>query len=117
VCGPVSSPREFRGAAERLRERGARSVVVTRGADPALVLHEDEAWELAPPRFDGGTREGCGDSMMGAIAAARAAGRPLEEALVIGAAAGAVNFLHHGLGTGTRREVEEMVGQVELRRA
>ena len=41
--------------------------------------------------------------MMGAIAAALARGLPLREALVLGAAAGAANFLRHGLGTGTRR--------------
>ena len=46
--------------------------------------------------------------MMGAISAALALGRELPEALVLGAAAGAVNFLHHGLGTGSRREVEEL---------
>ena len=41
VCGPVSEPQQLRAAAERLRQAGARSVVVTRGAQPALVLHED----------------------------------------------------------------------------
>ncbi|MGZ5348147.1 MAG: PfkB family carbohydrate kinase [Solirubrobacterales bacterium] len=117
VRGPVDPPHLLRAAAQRLRELGAANVLVTRAGEPALALLGDEAWELVPPRLEAGSREGCGDSMMGAIAAARAAGRPLEEALVIGAAAGAVNFLHHGLGTGTRREVEEMVGQVELRRA
>ena len=117
VRGPVDPPHLLRAAAQRLRELGAANVLVTRAGDPALALLGDEAWELVPPRLEAGSREGCGDSMMGAIAAARAAGRPLQEALVIGAAAGAVNFLHHGLGTGTRREVEEMAGQVELRRA
>ena len=117
VRGPVDPPHLLRAAAQRLRELGAANVLVTRAGDPALALLGDDAWELVPPRLEAGSREGCGDSMMGAIAATRAAGRPLQEALVIGAAAGAVNFLHHGLGTGTRREVEEMAGQVELRRA
>jgi fructose-1-phosphate kinase PfkB-like protein len=53
--------------------------------------------------------------MMGAIAAQLAHGTDLPEALVCGAAAGAVNFLHHGLGTGSRREVEELMAEVELR--
>jgi 1-phosphofructokinase len=117
VTGPVDPPHLLREAAERLRELGATNVLVTRAGEPALALVGDEAWELIPPKLEAGSREGCGDSMMGAIAAAWASGRPLTEALVLGAAAGAVNFLHHGLGTGSRREVEEMVGQVELRRA
>ncbi len=115
VNGPVDTPERLRGAAERLRELGAESVLVTRAGDPALVLIGDDAWELIPPKLEAGAREGCGDTMMGAIAAALASDRELPEALIWGAAAGAVNFLHHGLGTGSRREVEELIRQVELR--
>ncbi len=39
-----------------------------------MVLRGDEAWELVPPRFERGSREGCGDSMMGGLAACMAAG-------------------------------------------
>jgi hypothetical protein len=35
--------------------------------------------------------------------------------LVIAAAAGAANFLRHGLGSGSRAVVERLVEQVELR--
>jgi 1-phosphofructokinase len=116
VSGSVSEPAELRAAAQRLRDRGAGTVVVTRGGDPALVLGPEGAWELIPPRFDRGSREGCGDSMMGGIAAGYANGLRLEDALVLGAAAGAVNFLRHGLGTGSRQTVEEMTERVTLRR-
>ena len=40
VCGPVSEPHALRAAADRLRDAGARSVIVTRGEQPAFVLHE-----------------------------------------------------------------------------
>jgi 1-phosphofructokinase len=115
VAGPVDTPARLRAAAERVRELGAQNVLVTRAGDPALALLGDDARELVPPKFQAGSREGCGDTMMGAIAAALAARRDLPEALVLGAAAGAVNFLRHGLGTGSRREVEEMAGRVSLR--
>jgi len=115
VYGPIAEPAELRAAAERVRDAGAGIVVVTRGADPAFVLKGDEAFELVPPRFERGSREGCGDSMMGGIAAAWAEGRDWKEALIQGAAAGAANFLRHGLGTGSRTVVEELVPQVELR--
>ncbi|HSD23984.1 MAG TPA: PfkB family carbohydrate kinase, partial [Solirubrobacterales bacterium] len=116
VKGPVDTPQRLRDAAERLRELGAANVLVTRAGDPAIALLGDELWELVPPKFEIGSREGCGDTMMGAISAALADGGALPDALVTGAAAGAVNFLHHGLGTGSRREVEELVGEVDLRR-
>ena len=54
-----------------------------------------------PPHFERGSREGCGDSMMGALAAGWALGLDFEDNMLArGAAAGAANFLRHGLGTG-----------------
>ena len=115
IAGPVDGLSRRRAAAERLLAAGAGAVIVTRAAEPALVLRGDEAWELAPPRFSHGAREGCGDSMTGALAAALAAGIEWERALVLGAAAGAANFLRHGLGSGARAVVEQLAERVELR--
>jgi 1-phosphofructokinase len=114
VSGPVSQQAHLRDAARRLGDRGARIVVVTRGGEAAFVLRGGEAWELVPPRFDRGSPEGCGDSMMGGIAAALARGRDWDQALVLGAAAGAVNFLRHGRGTGSGPTVEEIATKVRL---
>ena len=52
--------------------------------------------------------------MVGAIAAALADGRPLDEAVVLGAAAGAANFLHAGLGTGDRASIERLAERVRV---
>ena len=84
-------------------------------AEPAFLLSDEGTFEIVPPHFGRGSREGCGDSMMGAIAAAWAAGEPWRASLTLGAAAGAANFLRHGLGTGSRQVVEELLPQVELR--
>jgi 1-phosphofructokinase len=115
VVDDVSTPERFRAAAETLLERGAGAVVATKGGDPALVLRGDQAWELTPPKFEEGASEGSGDSMVGALAAAFARGFEFEEALRLGAAAGATNFLRRGLGTGSRAVVEDLVKRVELR--
>ncbi len=115
VVGSVDGPERLRAAAERLRAAGAAAVIVTRGAEPGLVLRGERAWELVPPRFERGSREGCGDTMMGALAAGWASGMDFEANVVRAAAAGAVNFLRHGLGTGSRRTVDELVAQVKLR--
>lgn len=113
LAAPVAGPELLRGA-ERLRRAGARAVVVTRAGEPALALDDEGAAWVVPPRFERGSREGCGDSMMGAMAAAIAAGEPWRRALKLGAAAGAANFLRHGLGTGSRAVVEELEAQVAL---
>jgi len=116
IEGPVDTPERLRAAVQRLLDAGAGAAIVTRAEAPALVLRGDEAWELIPPRFERGAREGCGDSMMGALAACMAAGLGWEETLRTGAAAGAANFLRHGLGSGSRGVVEDLARRVELRR-
>ena len=104
VCGPVDGPR-LRAAAERLRERGRR-----RGRDHArrasrrLAVDGERAWDARPAAASSAaSREGCGDSMMGALAAALADGHGLRARRSRSApAAGAANFLRHGLGTRPR---------------
>jgi 1-phosphofructokinase len=113
VRGPVSGS-ALRTAAEGLRDRGARSVIVTRGEQPALVLHDEDAWWLDPPRFARGFREGCGDAMLGGIVAAWSAGASFEQSLLTGAAAGAANFLRHGIGGASRELIEDLTQRVAL---
>jgi 1-phosphofructokinase len=116
VEGPVDTGERMRAAAERLLEAGAGAVIITRAEEPAMVLRQDEAWELVPPRFERGAREGCGDSMMGGLAACIAADLGWEQTLRTAAGAGAANFLRHGLGSGSRHVVEDLARKVELRR-
>jgi 1-phosphofructokinase len=115
ISGPVDSKERMRAAAQRLLDAGTASVIITRAEEPAMVLRGEEAWELIPPRFERGSREGCGDSMMGGLAACIAAGLDWEQTLRTGAAAGAANFLRHGLGSGSRGVVEDLAQRVELR--
>jgi 1-phosphofructokinase len=115
IRGPVDGQRTL-DAARRLQDAGAASVAVTRAEAPILVVPlAGDPFEVVPPPLPAGFREGCGDTMMGAIAAAWARGLSLRDALVLGAAAGTANFLRHGLGTGKRDVVEELVGQVTVR--
>lgn len=116
VEGPVDGHERMLAAARRLLERGAGAAIVTRAGEPATVVRGEEAWELVPPRFERGAREGCGDSMMGALAACMARGLTWEETLRTAAAAGAANFLRRGLGSGSRAVIEDLARKVELRR-
>lgn len=115
ISGAVDTEEQMRAAMERVRDEGAESVIVTRAGDPALALHKGRFYELKPPKFERGAREGCGDSMMGALSATIAAGRDWEDVLRISAAAGATNFLRSGLGTGSRAVIEELAPRVQLR--
>jgi len=114
LSAPVDGAR-WRPAAERLLAAGAGAAVVTRAGEPALAVRDGEAWELVPPRLERGFREGCGDSMLGAMAAATATGETWERSLVLGAAAGAACFLRQGLGSAKRQVIDELAERVELR--
>lgn len=115
VSGPVDTEERMRAAMEKVCEAGASSVIVTRAGDPALALRDGRFWELTPPKFERGAREGCGDSMFGALSATISAGREWEDVLRLSAAAGAVNFLRRGLGTGARNVIEELAPRVQLK--
>jgi 1-phosphofructokinase len=115
VSGPVDTEARTRAAVEQVLERGAGAVIITRAEEPAMVVRGEEAWELVPPRFERGSREGCGDSMMGGLAACMANGLGWEETLRLSAAAGAANFLRHGLGSGGRAVIDDLARRVELR--
>jgi 1-phosphofructokinase len=115
VRGPIDGPRLL-DAAQRIRAAGARTVAVTRANAPVVVLPEEgDPFEVEPPGFPRGFREGCGDAMTGALAAGWARGMTLRESLILGAAAGAGNFLRHGLGTGKRAAIEELAQRVIVR--
>lgn len=114
VRGPVSEPSQLLCAAERMRELGAGTAIVTRGEQPALVLDADGPRLLVAPPLERGFREGCGDAMMGTMAAAWALGEPFERALAYGAAGGAANFLRRGLGSASREVVERLLGSVRI---
>ncbi len=115
VSGPVDGERAL-AAAQAVRDAGAGAIAVTRAGAPILVLADGEdPFQIVPPPFTHGYREGCGDTMMGATAAGLALGMSPRDALVLGAAAGTGNFLRHGLGTGTAATVHELTRHIEVR--
>jgi 1-phosphofructokinase len=103
-------------ALERLHERGAHTVLISRAEQPALVLDGtgDRYLELAGPRVESLEPRGTGDSMFAALGASLAEGQPLESALRMAMAAGCLNATRHGLGTGTRQEIEHLSHHVEI---
>ena len=99
-------------AMHTLRDDGAGTVIVSRsGAAPALALLDEpssgerggDVVEIVMPALEPADPRGAGDSMTAGVVAALAGGRPIREALQVGAACGALNVVRHGLGTGGAR--------------
>ena len=104
-------------AMRALCEEGAENVLVSRAADPALLLSGERLLEVVGPRLQAVEPHGAGDAMFGALAVCLGGGMPLEEAARFAVAAGAVNVTRHGLGSGEPGDIERLVSQVAIRDA
>ncbi len=103
--------------ARRLHAAGARHVLVSRAAAPAVLIAADGdsvELELAGPVFEALDQRGTGDSMFAATGVGLARGMGVLDALRLGAAAGALNATRRGLGTGTRQEIERLAAHVTV---
>jgi 1-phosphofructokinase len=101
-------------AAEQLRSRSRGAVVVSRAGDPAIAALDDGVVRITPPRMSVVDHRGAGDSMTGAVAAARVYGLDRLDAIRLGAAAGAGNVTRHGLGSGNAGLIGELLELVDV---
>jgi 1-phosphofructokinase len=101
-------------AARKLRESVADLVVLTRGSAPSLALDNDERFVHVPP-LETVNHRGAGDSMTAGMAAGLARGLSQDDAIRLGAAAGAVNVTRHGLASGRKDTIEKIAEQIEIK--
>jgi 1-phosphofructokinase len=81
---------------------------------PAIVYTRGSVFAVRTPKVTPVDGRGAGDSMTAGIAAGLARGRPLIEAVRLGAAAGALNVARRGLATGSIDAIERFVKHVEI---
>ena len=113
---PVPGPAEARAVAEQLRQRGPRQVLVTLGAEGLVLAGPEGTLALPAPRVQAVDTTGAGDTVVGALAAALAAGRPLREALTRAQAAAALAVTRLGTQSAmpTAAEVDALVADLHL---
>lgn len=89
-------PGEPEALVERLLELGSRSVVVTLGADGALLSAGGSTRRFGAPKVEVVDTTGAGDAFVGALAARLAGGDELEEAVPYAVLAGTVAVTREG---------------------
>lgn len=102
-------------ALRRLRDEGAGTVIVTRAARSLLMLDSEGLLELTAPELEVADTRGAGDSFTAGLCAALAKEQSVRDAVVMGAAAGALNVTRHGLGTGDAGSIAQLAKAVRLR--
>ncbi|MDA8301793.1 MAG: ribokinase [Actinomycetota bacterium] len=93
---PVSSPEDVLAAAPRVLGLGPRAVVVTMGAQGAVVVSDDFSAHIPAPATNPVDTTGAGDAFAGALAATLAMGNTLLEAAKLGVVVGSATTEHVG---------------------
>ena len=103
-------------AAERIRQMGPESVVLTLGSRGAVGAFADGLMEALPPRIDAVCPIGAGDALMAAYAWARERRTSVADALRWGVAAGTASARLPGMSFASLAQAREIYRQVEVRR-
>ena len=110
---PVASLADARAAARVLLGRGARGVLITLGANGALYCDSRNQWHCPAIAVQAVDSTAAGDAHLGALAAALAEGRALDDSLGFAAAAAAIAVTRLGAqpSLATRAEVDEFTAR------
>ncbi|HUG56217.1 MAG TPA: 1-phosphofructokinase [Candidatus Limnocylindrales bacterium] len=102
------------GALE-LRERGADTVVISRGPAGAIAVDGSGRWRVTGPRVAPRSAVGSGDSMVAGLAIELNEGRGLADGLRLGAAAGAATAIVPGTELCHPADVRRLFEEVAVR--
>lgn len=106
--GPLLTEEEILAAAQRLQQQGARNVLVSRGANGALLLDENgKLHKQASPKGTLVNSVGAGDSMVAGFLAGYLQTQDYDAALRLGVAAGSASAFKAWLAT--REDVEKLL--------
>lgn len=109
---PVGTLGEITKVSSRIRELGARNVVISMGKGGAMLQTDEETWLVRGPKIKEKNPIGAGDSLVGGMVRALSRGKALKEAAGWGVASGAVTASLSGTEVGSREMIEELLSKV-----
>ena len=105
----------FQDAARRIVAMGAKWVVLSLGSRGAVGASESVLVEAVPPLIDAVCPIGAGDALAAAFTWAVAEGKPFEEAVRWGVAAGTASAALPGISFANLHQTQQIYSRVELR--
>ncbi|MFO7820122.1 MAG: PfkB family carbohydrate kinase, partial [Halanaerobacter sp.] len=107
--------REAISVSQELIDSGIEIVVISLGAEGALLVGDEEVWYAKAPQVEVVSTVGAGDSMVGALAVAYTRGYSLKRMLQFAVAMSIATILLAGSELGSLEEVERWMEKVEVR--
>jgi 1-phosphofructokinase family hexose kinase len=111
----IGTVEEAVAAARDLRARGPKTVILSLGAEGAVVVDGEHALLGVPPRVEAISTVGSGDSFLaGWVMGAAFGSSSLEETLRLAIACGTANCLAESPGMLSRKLVKDLQGRVKI---
>lgn len=104
-------------AALELSDRGIPLVVISLGKQGAVAAFEQHVYDVIAPKVKAISTIGSGDSFVAGVIAGLENGKDIEEALSLGAAAGAATAMSDSTQIGTKEDVERLLADVKVHRS
>ncbi len=112
---PLKHDADCIAAARKLiAAKQVEAVALTLGEDGALLITADNAWRAAPMKIEVVSTVGAGDSFLGGLVAAVAAGKPLDEAFRMAVAAGSAAVMSPGTELCHEEDVLRLLDDVQI---
>ncbi len=105
----------FVEAAERIREMGSETVVLSLGARGAIGCTVDHVYEVIPPRVEAVCPIGAGDAMAAAFVWAMSKGKAFSDAVRWGVAAGTASAMLPGISFANLDQTKAIYKRVEVK--
>jgi len=112
----IESDNDIINAAKYFLEKGIKSIVITKGAEGAILCTQNDFWKIIPPKVNVLNSVGSGDAFVGGCAVAIAKGRTILDAAILGTASGAGNAETLIAGDVSYDRIQELIDKVEWRR-
>ena len=115
IQGQKLSFEELISVSQDIVTTGVEIVVVSLGAEGALLVTEEEVWHAKPPQVDVVSTVGAGDSMVGALAVSYTKEYSAKKMLQYAVAMSVATILLPGSEVGTSAEVKKWMEEVEVK--